>query len=411
MKAATALLVERLDQLGQISEEQGRLTRTFLSPAMHRANGVVGEWMRQAGLSVREDAVGNIIGRLEPTQPGIPKTLLFGSHLDTVRNAGRFDGALGVLLPIVALAWLRRRGRSLPFAVEIIGFSEEEAVRFPVAYIGSRGYLGKLRSSDLTVRDASGQSLNDALVARAGAHFQLPKPAHTAKELIGYIEVHIEQGPVLEAERLSVGVVSSIASQTRGQLVFRGQASHAGTTPMRLRHDALAGAAEFVLLVEKFACEHRPLVATVGLLNVPGGAANVVPGEAALSLDVRHPSDASCRQAVNRLVTQAKAIARRRGLRLVWQRTLQHGATPCSPKLTRALKRSVTKFQQRCPALVSGAGHDAAVLGEVAEMAMLFVRCRKGLSHHPDEYASPKDLGTALAVVTDFLEQMSLAAP
>jgi allantoate deiminase len=431
LAAATALLVKRLDELGRISDEKGRLTRTFFSPAMRRANALVASWMREAGLSVREDVVGNVIGRLDPCRAGSPdpavpslasqtggvrkprpttaRTLLLGSHLDTVRNAGRFDGALGVLLPIVVLSVLRRRGVSLPFAVEVLGFSEEEAVRFPTAYIGSKAYTGRLRGSELAVRDAAGGSLRDVIAARAGKTFTAPKPIRASRDLLGYLEVHIEQGPVLEAEKLAVGVVSAIASQTRGRFVFRGKAGHAGTTPMALRRDALTGAAEFVQTVEKFARQRSPLVATVGVIEVPAGATNVIPGETALSLDVRHPNDAACRRAVKALVAHATAIARRRGLRVEWQQTMQHAATVCSAELNRALSRSVKKIQRSCPALVSGAGHDAVAMSEVAPVAMLFVRCRDGLSHHPDEYASPADLRVALAVMIDFLEQFAAA--
>lgn len=408
LAAAAALLVKRLDELGRISDEKGQLTRTFLSPAMRRANALVASWMREAGLSVREDAAGNIIGRLDSLRPA-SKTLLLGSHLDTVRNAGRFDGALGVVLPIVALAELRRRGIALPFSVEVIGFSEEEAVRFPTAYIGSKALTGRLRARELAVRDAAGLSLREVLAARAKKFRTVVKPNWAPRDLLGYVEVHIEQGPVLEKEKLAVGAVSAIASQTRGRFTFRGKAGHAGTTPMSLRRDALAGAAEFIQGVEKFARQRTPLVATVGVIEVPAGATNVIPGETTLSLDVRHPDETTCRRSVRALVAQAKAIARRRGLRVEWQPTIQHAATKCSAELIRTLARSVQKFQRRCPVLVSGAGHDAVVMAEVAPVAMLFVRCRDGLSHHPNEYASPADLRVALGVTIDFLEQAAAA--
>ncbi len=332
MATAAQQLVRRLDELGRVTDEPGRLTRTFLSPAMERANHLIGDWMREAGLTVREDDTGNLIGRLEPqTQNPGTKTLLLGSHLDTVRNAGRFDGALGVLLPIVALAELKRRSVELPFAVEVIGFSEEEAVRFTGAYIGSKAYTGRLKAADLKLTDARGQTLRSVIEAHSGRRFAPPKPAHRSRDLLGYVEVHIEQGPVLENRKLAVGTVSAIASQTRGRLTFRGRAGHAGTTPMNLRRDALAGAAELVLFAEKFAGGLSPLVATVGTISVPSGAANVIPGQTVLSLDVRHPDDAACRRAVKQLVAQAQRIARRRGLALTWQPTMQHHATPCSP--------------------------------------------------------------------------------
>jgi len=410
---AAQLLARRLDELGRVSDDKGRLTRTFLSPAMERANLLVGDWMQQAGLAVREDEMGNLIGRREAAGPAgrkKTKTLLLGSHLDTVRNAGRFDGALGVVLPIVALAELRRRGIALPFAVEVLGFSEEEAVRFTGAYLGSKAYTGRLRAADLELRDGRGHTLREVIEAHAGRKFAPPKCAHARGGLLGYVEVHIEQGPVLEAENLAVGVVSAIASQTRGRIVFHGKAGHAGTTPMNLRRDALAGAAEFVLFAEELAQARPPLVATVGTIQVPAGAANVIPGETIISLDVRHPSDEACRTGVAELLKEAKEIARRRGLACEWQPTMEHHATPCSPTLTALLAESVKAAQPHSRALVSGAGHDAVVMAELTPVAMLFVRCRDGLSHHPDEFASPSDLEVALRVMVDFLEKLAFRA-
>lgn len=410
LSAATRSLVQRLDELGRVSDETGRLTRTFLSPAMERANLLVGAWMRDAGLDVREDETGNLIGRLEAsaTPAGRKvKTLLLGSHLDTVRNAGRFDGALGVVLPIVALQELRRLNVALPFAVEVLGFSEEEAVRFLGAYIGSKAYTGRLRASDLQLKDARGLTLAEVIESHAGRKFSLAKPAHRARDVLAYLEVHIEQGPVLEAEGLALGVVSAIASQTRGRVTFRGKAGHAGTTPMHLRRDSLAGAAEFVLVAEKFAGKQAPLVATVGTITVPAGAANVIPGETVLSLDVRHPSDAKCQAAVAQLIKLANMIAQRRGLFCTWEQTMQHHATPCSKAITELLSESVRGIQSESPMLVSGAGHDGVVMAELTSVAMLFVRCRDGLSHHPDEYVKPADLGAALGATIDFIKRLA----
>lgn len=403
---SSRLLVRRLEELGRVTDEAGKLTRTFLSPAMARANARVAGWMRSAGLAVRQDAAGNLIGRLEGATPGA-KTLLLGSHLDTVRDAGWFDGALGVLLPIVALAELRRRGVRLPFAVEVLGFSEEEGVRFSSAYLGSKGYTGQLRAADLKLRDAQGVTVREALEQHHHRAFVLPKPAHRPHNLISYVEVHIEQGPVLEKTKLAVGVVSAIAGQTRGRLTFRGQAGHAGTTPMALRRDALAGASEFVLFAESLARGCEPLVATVGTVAVVPGAPNVIAGEAVLSLDLRHPRDPSRRAALQLLLAGAKKIARARRLSVAWQSTQDNGAVACSPRLTAALEQSVTAVQRRSISLVSGAGHDAVVLAALAPVAMLFVRCREGLSHHPDEFASPADLAVALRVVVDFLLRLA----
>ncbi len=433
MAAALSRLNKMLAELGRVSDEPGRLTRTFLSPAMRRANNLVGSWMREAGLSVREDAVGNLIGRLEaaglggaslddagrrrPIAPLHAKTLLLGSHLDTVRDAGKYDGPLGVLLPIVALAELKRRGVKLPFAVEVLGFSEEEGVRYASGYLGSKAYCGKLGARDLALRDADGLTVREsiarwsALPSTRSKRLEVKplhlKPTHKKSDLLGYLEVHIEQGPVLETHKLAVGVVRAIAGQSRFKLTWTGYAGHAGTTPMNLRRDAFAGAAEFSMGLEKLARATPGLVATIGALTVSPGAANVIPAEAVHTLDVRHARDAVRHAALQKLDRLATRIAKKRGLQVAWRRTQDNGAVECAPRLTALLERSVRAVQGRSLPLVSGAGHDGVVLSTLTPVAMLFVRCRGGLSHHPDEYASPGDLEVALRVIIDFLERMS----
>lgn len=407
MTAATRQLVRRLDELGRISDESGKLTRTFLSPAMRRANACVAGWMRAEGLAVREDAVGNVIGRLDAGAPAQRGTLVLGSHLDTVRDAGRFDGALGVVLAIAAVQELRRRRPGpLPFAVEVVGFSEEEGVRFASAYLGSKGYAGTLRAADLAVRDAAGVSVRGALAEFGGGKFVAPR-APTKGSLLGYVEVHIEQGPVLEAENLAVGVVAGIAGQTRVRLTWTGRAGHAGTTPMALRRDALAGAAEFVGEVERLARARAPLVATVGTIEARPGAPNVIPGRTVMALDVRHPRDGARRKALQALRRKAAAIATARGLTLAWEVTQDNAAVDCDGALRRRLQRAVEDVQGRSRTLVSGAGHDAVAMAAVAPVAMLFVRCRAGLSHHPAEHAAPRDIGVALAVMVEFLARLA----
>lgn len=406
MADSTQRLVRMLGELGRVTDEPGRLTRTFLSPAMKRAHALVGGWMQETGLKVRVDSVGNLIGRLEGPGPSA-KTFLLGSHLDTVCNAGRFDGPLGVLLPIVALAELKKLGGQLPFAVEVLGFSEEEGVRFASAYLGSEGFTGRLQPATLQLRDADGVSVGDALKKLNGGKFSLPRAAHQRGNLLGYVEVHIEQGPVLEARKLAVGVVTAIAGQSRFKLTWTGRAGHAGTTPMAMRRDALAGAAEFIAGVEAIARRTPGLVATVGTLTVTSGAANVIPGEVVHTLDVRHAKDAVRRAALMQIGRLATQVSRRRGLERRWQRTQENGAVSCSPALTARLERSVKAVQGKCRSLVSGAGHDGVVMSTLTPVAMLFVRCRDGLSHHPDEHASPRDLAVALRVVVDFLERLA----
>jgi allantoate deiminase len=406
MATAAQQLARMLDELGRVSDEPGKLTRTFLSPAMRRANAQVTQWMRGAGLAVREDSVGNLIGRSEAKTPGA-KTLLLGSHLDTVRDAGKFDGALGVLLPIVAVGELKRRGVVLPFAVEVLGFSEEEGVRFASAYLGSKGYAGKLRTADLGFRDAKGVSVGDVLREFGNGKFLPPPAAHRSRDLLGYVEVHIEQGPVLENKNLAVGVVSAIAGQSRFKVTWTGKAGHAGTTPMALRRDALAAAAEFAIGIEAIARRTKGLVATIGAMSVGPGAANVIPGEVTHTLDVRHADDRVRRRALVAIGRLATQIAARRNVARAWQRTQENGAVACSPALTAQLARSVKAIQGKTLSLVSGAGHDGVVISEMTPVAMLFVRCREGLSHHPDEYAAPADLEVALHVMIDFLERFA----
>jgi allantoate deiminase len=406
---AATVLARRLDALSRVSDERGATTRTFLSPAMGRANALVGGWMRAAGLSVRQDAVGNLIGRKESAAKGA-RTLLLGSHLDTVRDAGRFDGALGVLLPIAALEVLAGRGIALPFAVEVLGFSEEEGVRFSSAYLGSKGYLGRLRKADLQLRDPDGISVGEALRRHNRGRLRLPAPAHARRELMGYVEVHIEQGPVLEARGLAAGVVPAIAGQTRARITFGGRAGHAGTTPMALRRDALAGAAEFILAVEAYARARPPRVATVGCVAAHPGAANVIAGNAELSLDVRHPVDSRRVAAFAGLRRAGRKIAGNRGLSFSARVTQDNGAVACSRDLTAHLARSVRARQGTCWAVPSGAGHDAVVLSSLTPVTMLFVRCRNGLSHHPDEHVLPRDLGVALDILVDFLTRLASSA-
>lgn len=406
MTSAARRLVRRLDELGRVSDERGRLTRTFLSPAMRQANHLVGSWMREAGLLVMEDEVGNLIGR-RPSPRTNPKTLILGSHLDTVVGAGRFDGALGVVLAVTALEELSRRRVTLPFDIEVVGFSEEEGVRFGSAYLGSKGYSGSLRRSDLAKVDAQGLSVRQALEAHHRRPIELPRSRFRRRDLLGYLEVHIEQGPVLEELGLGLGVVTAIAGQSRIKLRWVGKAGHAGTTPMKLRRDALAGAAELAVAAEALALATPGLVATIGTWSVKPGAGNVIPGEVVHSLDVRHARDAVKARALARLEARARSIAARRGLALDWRLLQSHEAVTCSSPLSALLAATVRAHQGSCPKLASGAGHDGVILSRLAPIAMLFVRCRDGLSHHPDEFASTRDLEAALAATVGFLERLA----
>ncbi len=373
--------MRRCDELGAISDDVGRLTRTFHSPAMQRANALVGSWMRAAGLEVREDAAFNLIGRWPCANPKA-KTLLLGSHLDTVRDAGKYDGPLGVMAALAVIEQLKSEGAVLPFHVEVIGFSDEEGVRYQTTYLGSRALAGTLTKRDL------------ALVAEKG----IERAKRRAGEFLGYAEVHIEQGPVLEAAGLAIGVVTGIAGQTRARVAFAGKAGHAGTTPMNLRRDALCAAAEFILAVEQCG-----VTGTVGQIVVEPGASNVIPASATVSVDVRDLADAKRVTAIERLRKQAAAITRRRNIKATWIPIQDSHSVVCDPSLTRQMRTAAAAHQPRVITLPSGAGHDAAAISKMCPVAMLFVRCKDGLSHHPDESIQTPDVTVALAVLRDFI--------
>jgi allantoate deiminase len=373
--------MHRCDELGAISDEAGRLTRSFHSPAMQRANTLVGGWMCEAGLEVKEDAVFNLIGRW-PCERLRAKTLLLGSHLDTVRDAGKYDGPFGVLVAVAAVSALRRERVRLPFHIEVVGFSDEEGLRYQTPYLGSRAMAGTLEKKDLLRIEEKG-------IQRAKR-----KPG----ELLAYAEVHIEQGPVLEAEDLALGVVSGIAGQSRIRVEYIGTAGHAGTVPMAMRQDALCAAAEFILAVESCG-----VTATVGQITAQPGASNVIPGRVVLSLDVRHLADAKRLRAVAALRASASAIATKRGVRTLWGVVQESASVACDPTLTRMLKSAVTPHQRKVLMLPSGAGHDAVAMSAICPVAMLFVRCKGGVSHHPDESIKSADVAKAIAVLRDFI--------
>jgi allantoate deiminase len=397
-RAKAEEVMRRLECLAAASDEPGRLTRWFLSPAMKRANALAAGWMEAAGMQTREDGWGNVLGRWE--KKGAGKVFLLGSHLDTVRDAGKYDGTLGVVLAIAAVELLREKKVELPFHLDVAGFSDEEGLRFQAAYLGSRALLGLIQPEDLQRTDADGVRLGD-LVRPPG---QLPASFYRAGELVGYLEAHIEQGPVLESLDRPLGIVSALAGQSRIRLVWEGKAGHAGTSPMAMRQDALAGAADFILAVEQAGWEEEGLVATVGQLTVEPGASNVIPGRVVLALDARHAEDAVRRAAVQKLEGEAQAIASARGLSCAWQVVQEHPAVACDPELAERCRKAAQRAGlPDPPVLVSGAGHDAAVLARLAPAAMLFVRSPGGISHHPEECVLEEDVALALEVLVEAL--------
>ena len=395
-------IVARLDELALLTDEAGVLTRLYLSPAHRKAIDLAARWMHEAGMTTRLDGAATLIGRYEATTPGA-RALIVGSHIDTVRNAGRYDGNLGVVLGIEAVRTCHAAGLRFPFAIEVVAFGDEEGVRFPSTLGGSRALAGQFDSRLLDECDGEGVSRRDALTAFGCDPAAIRRSARTHHDTIGYVEVHIEQGPVLEMRNCPVGVVTAINGATRGTIRLSGQSAHAGTTPMNLRRDALAAAAEIVVMVERHAQDHDHLVATVGRLEVANGAANTVPGEAALTLDVRSPGDEVRQQAVERVLADARAIAARRRLAIAADIYHDAPAAPCDPRFVSDLARAVAACDLPLVLLQSGAGHDAMAFRGVLPFGMLFVRCRNGLSHHPDEYAGPADMETGARVLSEFI--------
>jgi allantoate deiminase len=405
MAGEAAKVMERLDILGTCSEESGQLTRPFASDAMRRAHEHVASWMREAGMAVRRDNVGNLLGRYEGS--GGDATLLAGSHLDSVRDAGKYDGPLGVMVALAAVQRLHGSGSRLPYAIEVVGFADEEGLRYGTTYLGSKALADALDPADLVRTDAQGVTMADAIRAFGGDPDRVAQDRWAGGKLLGYVEVHIEQGPVLEARDLAVGIVSTIAGQSRLRLTFTGEAGHAGTVPMSRRKDALVSAAEFVLLVESEARATDGLVATVGQLDVRPGAANVVPGEATLTLDVRHADDAVRLEHVQRMVQLARDIGTRRGVPVESEPIAENQAVPGSRHLTALLAQAVQSLGHPAVQLPSGAGHDAVVMAGLTEVAMLFVRCKGGVSHHPAESVTEADVAVAIDVLSRFLELLA----
>jgi len=398
------IVIERCQYLARCTEEPGAITRPIATEAMRCAQELAGEWMREAGMAVRSDNTGNLRGRFQGSGEA---TLLLGSHLDSVRNAGKYDGPLGVTVAIAAVQRLHDAGKRLPFAIEVLAFADEEGLRFGSTYLGSRAMAGTFDLADLDRADAGGITMREALRSFGGDPARIDDDRWRGGPLLGYVEVHIEQGPVLEGRGLPVGVVTGIAGQNRHTLTFKGEAGHAGTVPMDRRRDALVAAATFVQAVDDYARSRRGLVATVGQLTVRPGAANVVPGEVTLSLDVRHAEDAERLAASRHLLDLAGAIARRRNIALTTTGISENPSVPCSPRLVATLARAVRDLGTPVVELASGAGHDAVAMSALTEVAMLFVRCKGGISHNPAESVTTDDVAVAIDVLSRFLELLS----
>lgn len=400
------IVIERCQYLARCSEEAGAITRPFASEAMRCAHERVSEWMREAGMSVRRDNVGNLHGSYAGVA-GSDATLLLGSHLDSVRDAGKYDGPLGVTVAIAAVQRLHDAGKHLPFALEVLAFADEEGLRFGSTYLGSRAVAGTFDRADLDRTDSDGITMRDAIRAFGGDPERIEDDRWSGPGLLGYCEVHIEQGPVLEARNLPVGVVSAIAGQERHRITFTGEAAHAGTTPMDKRRDALVAASVFVQAVADYAGSDEGLVATVGQLEVRPGAANVVPGEVTLSLDVRHADNSARVVASRRLLDIAADIAKHRQIGLASSQISENATVPCSRRLVSTLSRAVQDLGHPVVELASGAGHDAVAMSALTEVGMLFVRCKGGVSHNPAESVTAEDVAVAIDVLSGFLELLA----
>jgi allantoate deiminase len=412
MGAATAVqntslgeeIVRRINELGAISEDADKLTRIYLSKELRTAADLILGWMREAGMRAHLDAIGNVCGRYEGERPGAP-CLMLGSHYDTVRDAGKWDGPLGVITAIACVADLNRRGKRLPFAIEVIGFADEEGVRFASTLLGSRAVAGTFDESVLNTRDRDGVSMRDALVQFGLDPDHIGAAARTRRELLAYLELHIEQGPVLEAQNLPVGVVTAIAGATRLAARLTGMAGHAGTVPMALRRDALSGVAECIGAIEEFCrTDEGGLVGTVGYIHATPGATNVIPGEVSFTIDMRAPTDMHRKRAVADVVRQIEAIAKRRQLSLQLDVTHENRTAPCAPWLMQQIAQAIAAEGFSVFELPSGAGHDGMAMIDIADVGMIFVRCRGGISHHPDEHVELTDTEAGARVLLGVIE-------
>ncbi len=394
-------------QLARFSETPDGLTCTYLSPAHKAAAAQLRYWMQAAGLAAQIDAVGNVVGRYPSAAPAA-KTLIVASHYDTVVNAGRFDGRLGILTALAVAEYLAGIGRPLPFHLDVIGFAEEEGVRFAAPYLGSSAIAGRFDAAVLQRSDKDGVRLGSLLQEQGVDRDAITALARSPETLRGYFEVHIEQGPVLLDRNLPVGIVTAIAGSARFHISVRGTAGHAGTVPMALRHDAAAAAAEIVLAVDQRCSEAATLVGTVGQLAVPHGLINVIPGSCELSLDVRAGDDTVRDGAIADIVAAAQNIAARRGVTVEISAIGAHSAVPCSPAMQAALAQSVARTGIAPFHLASGAGHDAAMFDGLTEIGMLFVRCGNGgVSHSPLETVTAEDADAAARVLLDVLVHLT----
>jgi allantoate deiminase len=400
-------IVARIDALAAISETPDNITRIFLTPEHRIAADMLIGWMQDVGMQAHLDAVGNVCARYEGDRPGLP-CLMLGSHYDTVRDAGRWDGPLGIITAIACVGDLNRRGVRLPFAIEIAAFADEEGVRYASTLLGSRAVAGTFVESALNNRDKQGVSMRDAMVAFGLDPDHIGAAARAPAEVLAYLELHIEQGPVLEAQKLPVGVVTAISGATRLAVELHGMAGHAGTVPMAMRRDALAGACECIVAIEEFCRSDRgDLVGTVGYINAMPGATNVIPGLVSFTMDIRTSKDSYRKLAITDMVREIESIAKQRKLDLQINITHENRTVPCAPWLQKQIAAAIKAEGHRVFELPSGAGHDGMAMIDIADVAMLFVRCRGGISHNPAEHVETADADAGARVLLRVIENFT----
>ncbi|MCW5590919.1 MAG: allantoate amidohydrolase [Burkholderiales bacterium] len=400
-------VLARVDALARHSDSPVHYTRTWLSPAHRAAAAQLAEWMREAGMAVRVDGAGSVIGRYEGLAPGA-KALVTGSHFDSVRNGGKYDGVVGILVPLACVADLHRQDLRLPHAIEVVAFADEEGARFQTSFLASRAFLGQFDPAIRDRRDADGIGFDEAMRAAGLDPAAIAADPRDPATIAAYVEVHIEQGPVLLEAGLPLGVVTVIAGGTRHRVTVTGAAGHAGTVPMASRRDALAAAAEMILAVESRARTGGGLVGTVGVLEVREGTGNVIPGHVEFTVDIRSGDDAVREAAERDVFARFEAIAAKRGVTVATRRNHAVRATPCSPRLQELLAESMSAVGVPVRRLASGAGHDAMVMAAATEVGMLFVRCGAGgVSHNPAETVTAEDAGLAVAALGEFFRKFA----